>query len=145
MRRDEHIAPHPGRTRLSFKSEARPNFVGCLVEVLSVEGGAETEGDTGAELDVVGQGSDTAVVDLGLFPTLVVCANGSQGGETDLRERAGVKLVLGRNLQADVAAGGGIPGSLSASLDLSVDLVIIARAEDSQVVCGRHSRSIRAL
>ena len=40
--------------------------MGCLVELLSVEGAAETEGDTGTEENVVGNGSNTAVVDLDL-------------------------------------------------------------------------------
>lgn len=51
---------------LPFKSEAGTNLVGGLVEVLGVEGSAEAKGDASAELDVVGQGGDAAVVDLGL-------------------------------------------------------------------------------
>ncbi len=38
-----------------------------LTEILRVEGGAETQGDSRAELDVVGESCDAAVVDLGLF------------------------------------------------------------------------------
>jgi hypothetical protein len=38
-----------------------------LVELLGIEGGAESEGDTGAEENVVGESSDTTVVDLDLF------------------------------------------------------------------------------
>lgn len=37
-----------------------------FVEFLGVEAGTETEGDTGAELDVVGEGCKTLIVDLGL-------------------------------------------------------------------------------
>lgn len=37
-----------------------------LVEVLGVEAGAETESDTSAELNVVCESGNTAVVDLGL-------------------------------------------------------------------------------
>ena len=40
--------------------------MGGLVELLGIEGGTEAEGDTGAEEDVVGNGSNTAVVDLDL-------------------------------------------------------------------------------
>lgn len=37
-----------------------------LVELLGVEGQAETEGGAGVELGAVGESGDTAVVDLGL-------------------------------------------------------------------------------
>jgi hypothetical protein len=40
--------------------------VSGLVQVLGIERGTETEGDTGAEKDVVGQSGNTTVVDLGL-------------------------------------------------------------------------------
>jgi len=52
--------------RLSLEGEAGANLVGGLVEVLGIERGTETEGDTGTEQDVVGQSGNTAVVDLGL-------------------------------------------------------------------------------
>jgi len=41
--------------------------VGGLVELLGVERSTNTEGDALTEEDVVGDGGDTAVVDLGLF------------------------------------------------------------------------------
>jgi hypothetical protein len=40
--------------------------VGGLVELLGVEGAADAEGDTLTEEDVVGEGSNAAVVDLEL-------------------------------------------------------------------------------
>lgn len=40
--------------------------MGGLVKLLGVERRAETKGDTGAEEDVIGNGSDTTVVDLDL-------------------------------------------------------------------------------
>jgi len=43
------------------------HLVGGLVELLGVEGSTDAEGDALAEEDVVGDSSDTAVVDLGLF------------------------------------------------------------------------------
>ena len=46
--------------------------MGSLVELLSIEGGAEAEGDTGAEEDVVGNGCNTAVVDLDLFSCMSI-------------------------------------------------------------------------
>jgi len=41
--------------------------VGSLVKLLGIEGSANTEGDTWAEEDVVGDGSNTTIVDLGLL------------------------------------------------------------------------------
>lgn len=40
--------------------------MGSLIELLGIEGGAEAEGDTGAEENVVGNGSNTTVIDLDL-------------------------------------------------------------------------------
>jgi hypothetical protein len=42
------------------------NLVGSLVELLGVERATETQGDALAEKDVVGKGSNAAVVDLDL-------------------------------------------------------------------------------
>lgn len=51
---------------LSLEGEAGANLVGSLVQVLGIERGTETEGDTGTEQDVVSQSGNTTVVDLGL-------------------------------------------------------------------------------
>lgn len=45
----------------------KTNLVGSLVNLLGIERGANADGDTGAEEDVVGNGSNTTVVDFGLF------------------------------------------------------------------------------
>lgn len=55
---------------------------------------------------------------------------------TYLSEGRGVKTVLAGNLQADVVAGLGVPGSLSTSLNLSVHAVVVAGREDREVVAG---------
>ena len=55
---------------LCLEDEAGADLVGGLVELLGVERGTETEGDTGAEEDVVGNGGDTTVVDLDLYHLL---------------------------------------------------------------------------
>ena len=52
---------------LSLEGEGGTDLVCGLVEILGVERGAETEGHAGAELDVVCEGGDAAVVDLGLW------------------------------------------------------------------------------
>jgi len=51
---------------LCFEGERGADLVGGLVELLGIEGGAEAEGDAGTKEDVVGDGCDTAVVDLEL-------------------------------------------------------------------------------
>jgi hypothetical protein len=60
-----------GRIRLqiwqsSFKGEGSTNFMSGLVQVLGVEGGAETKSGSCAEFDIVGESGDATVVDLGL-------------------------------------------------------------------------------
>jgi hypothetical protein len=41
--------------------------VGGLVKLLCIKGSANAEGNTLTEENIIGNGSDTAVVDLGLF------------------------------------------------------------------------------
>ena len=53
---------------------------------------------------------------------------------THLDERNGVDAVLGSNLKTDSAAGLGVPSGLGTSLNLLVDLVVVAGREDAQVV-----------
>lgn len=51
---------------LALKGEASTELVGGLVELLGIEGAAETQGDALAEEDVVGESGNTTVVDLDL-------------------------------------------------------------------------------
>lgn len=89
--------------------------MGRLVELLGIEGSTKAKGDTWAEENVVGNSSDTTVVDLGL----------SEGNW--------VKSVLGGNLKTNIVAALGVPDSLGTSLDLGVDLVVVRSGEDAQV------------
>ena len=43
-----------------------------LLEVLGIERGTETEGNTSAELDVVSESGDSLIVDLGLLHVLAL-------------------------------------------------------------------------
>lgn len=54
---------------LSLESERRADLMSRLAEILGVKGGAEAQGDSRAELDVVSESCDAAIVDLGLFDT----------------------------------------------------------------------------
>jgi hypothetical protein len=53
-------------------ADAESHLVGGLVELLGIKRSTNAEGDALAEEDVVGDGGDTAVVDLGLFFTWLV-------------------------------------------------------------------------
>ncbi len=53
-----------------------------------------------------------------------------------LGEGRGVQAVLAGDLETDGVAGGGVPGSLGTSLDLSVDAVVVGGGEEGQVVAG---------
>lgn len=99
--------------------------MGSLVKLLGVERATETQGDALAEEDVVGKGSDTAVVDL------------------DLGEGDGVDAVLAGNLEADSVAGLGVPGGLGTGLDLAVDLVVVRGGKDAQVVGGGDGSAVK--
>ena len=112
--------------------------MGGLVQVLGIKGSTKAEGDTRAEEDVVSQGGNTTVVDLGLFGdiTSVTVSRHNNEKATYLGERRGVESVLAGDLKANGVAGLGVPGSLGTSLNLSVDAVVVASGEDAQVVAS---------
>lgn len=129
----------PGISNLVLKGKAGADFVGGLVELLGVERGTETELDAVTEEDVVGNGGDTAVVDLGLFSKSVLSHKQANPQETNLDEGNGVNAVLGGNLKTNGVASLGVPGGLGTSLDKLVDLVVVAGGENAQVVGGGDS------
>jgi hypothetical protein len=51
---------------LRVEGEGCADLVGGLVELLGIKGGTETEGNTGAEEDVVCESSDTTIINLDL-------------------------------------------------------------------------------
>ena len=118
--------------------------MGSLVEVLGIKGSTKAEGDTRAEENVVSQGGNTTVVDLGLFGdiTSVTVSRHNNEKATYLGERRGVESVLAGDLKANGVAGLGVPGSLGTSLNLSVDAVVVASGEDAQVVASGDSSSV---
>lgn len=63
---------HAASCTLCFEGEGGADLVGGLVELLGIKGGTEAESDARAEEDVVGDGCNTAVVDLDLFFTSVL-------------------------------------------------------------------------
>lgn len=103
------------------------DLVGGRVKLLGVERSTETQGNTLTEENVVGDGSDTAVVDLGLG------------------EGQGVDAVLGGDLKADVGAALGVPDGLGTGLDLGVDLVVVRGGEDAQVVGSDDGGGVKGL
>lgn len=131
---------------LALEGEAGAELVGSLVELLGIKRGTKTQGNTLAEEDVVGKGGNTVVVDLELYAELcqrLVPTSARGWGATNLGERDGVDAVLGGNLEADVVAGLGVPGSLGTSLNLAVDLVVVRSGENAQVVAGSDGSGVR--
>lgn len=55
------------KLRLTLEGEGSADLVAGLVELGGVEGETEAEGGAGVELGAVGEGGDTAVVDLDLL------------------------------------------------------------------------------
>ena len=49
------------------RKSLKTHLVGGLIQLLGIERGANSEGDAGAEKDVVRDSGDAAIVDLGLF------------------------------------------------------------------------------
>ena len=113
-----------------------------LTHVLGVEGGAKTEGRTRAELDIVGQGEDAALVNLALYVVSLLLFSLSLYLLAYLCEAAWVKLVFACNLHPDIRACIAVPRSLRASLNSRVDVVVVACAEHAQVVRAGNSRSV---
>lgn len=103
------------------------NLVWGGVELLGIEGSAKTKGNTLTEENVVGQSSNTTVVDL------------------SLGEAQWVNAVLGGNLKTDVVTGFGVPDGLGTSLDLGVNLVVVRGGEDAQVVGSNDGGSVKWL
>lgn len=59
-----------------------------------------------------------------------------QRDQTNLGERDRVQAVLAGDLEADIVAALGVPDSLGTSLDLSVNLVVVAGSENAEVIGG---------
>lgn len=121
--------------------------MGSLVQVLGIKGRTEAKGDTRAEEDVVSQAGNTAVVDLSLYERISIStfSQSTIFGHRKLSylsERRGVEAVLAGNLKANRVAGLGVPRSLSTSLNLGVDTVVVASRENAQVVASGDGSSV---
>lgn len=55
---------------------------------------------------------------------------------THLGKRAGIELVLGGDLQTDVAACGGVPCGFGTGLNFRIDFVVVTGGKDAQIVGG---------
>jgi hypothetical protein len=70
-------------------------------------------------------------------------SNGSSNrAKSYLSEGRRVKAVLAGDLEPNVVAGFGVPGSFGASLHLSIDSVVIASREKREIVVGSDSSGI---
>jgi hypothetical protein len=126
-----HILYSPGYLHLTLKGEAGAELVAGLVQLLGIKGAANAKGETAVDLGVVRERRNAEVVDLSLSSMLVprisirLVAN-----ITYLGEGHGVDLVLGSKLKTNGRALLGIPGSLSASLNSCVDLLVVRSSKD---------------
>jgi len=102
--------------RLCVECERSSDLVGGLVELLGVKGCAETEGDSWTEENVIGDCGNTTVIDL------------------DLSKRNRIQSVLASNLKPNLITSLAIPSSLSSSLNLAIDLMVIGCCKSAQVV-----------
>jgi len=57
---------------LALESEVHADLVRRLVELLGVEGCANAESDARSDSEVVGKSGHTPVIDLGLFPIVLI-------------------------------------------------------------------------
>jgi hypothetical protein len=117
--------------------------VAGLVELLGIERGTNTEGQTRVDLGVVGDRGNTTVVDLGLSDGLAseTIVRWS-GNATYLGEGERVKLVLGGKLNADGLAGGEVVRGLETSLNVGVDLLVVRSSDEAEVVGGSQSTRV---
>jgi len=76
---------------------------------------------------------------------LAIEMSAHQASDTNLSEGQRVNAVLGSDLHADGAAALGIPCSLSTDLNGLVDLVVVARGEDAEVVGGSDGSVVHAV
>jgi len=71
---------------LAFEGERSTNLVRRLLEVLGVDRRTNTESNASAEFDVVGEGSNTLVVDLGLSRTISIFSSHTRAFHTFAKE-----------------------------------------------------------
>lgn len=82
-------------TRLRLEGEAGANLVGGLVQVLGIKGSTKAEGDTRAQQNVVSQGGNTTVIDLGLYGNRVsLPCKGPFAQQLTLAKEEGSSLYL---------------------------------------------------
>jgi hypothetical protein len=112
------------RTNLVFNGESEAELVSVLVELGSVNGSTDRGLDTRAERLSVTETNDTVVGDLGL------------------NEGSRIQLELGTNFKSNRVSALGVPGSLTRSLDVSVDTVVVRSSKVRKVVGSMDSNGV---
>jgi len=98
--------------------------VGVLVELGSINGSTDRGLDTRAESLSITETNDTVVGDLGLD------------------ESSRIQLKLGTDFKSNRVSALGVPGSLTGSLDVSVDTVVVRSSKVRKVVGGMDSNGV---
>lgn len=109
---------------LVFNGESKAELVSVLIELGSINGGTNGSLDTRAESLSVTKANNTGVGDLGL----------SEGDS--------IQLDLGTDFESNRVGTLGVPGSLTGSLDVRVDTVVVRGSEVRKVVGGVDSNRV---
>lgn len=112
------------RTSLVFDGESKAELVSVLIELGSVNRGTDGSLDTRAESLSVTKANNTSVGDLGLD------------------KGSGIQLKLGTDFKSNGVGAFGVPGSLTGSLDIRVDTVVVRSGKVGEVVCGMNSNGV---
>ena len=105
------------------------NLVCRLVQPLGVDGGTEAESNSRPKKLVIGEGSNSLVIDLGLYRISTDPVHTAHGPY--LNEGSRVELVLSRNLKRWLARALSIPRSLSTGLNQSINPVVVRGGENA--------------
>lgn len=112
------------RTSLVFDGESKAELVSVLIELGSVNRGTDGSLDTRAESLSVTKANNTSVGDLGLD------------------KGSGIQLKLGTDFKSNGVGAFRVPGSLTGSLDIRVDTVVVRSGKVGEVVCGMNSNGV---
>jgi hypothetical protein len=112
------------RANLVFNGESEAELVSVLIELGSVNGGANRSLNTRAESLSVAEANNTSVGDLGLS------------------EGSSIQLKLGTDFKGNRVGTLGIPGSLTGSLDIRADTVVVRGSKVGEVVSGVDSNRV---
>ena len=105
----------------AFEGERRANLVAGLVQLRSIKAHTKSQRGTSIELSAIRKRRNTPIIDL------------------ELRKAQRIELILARQLNTTRSCGLHIITDLDARLSCAVDLLVVARGNDAEVLCALHS------